>query len=70
MLWLWFVIAAATPSLVDLLSGTYFTNNPRYAIACSSGRLLTGGHGYCLLCRSHCGNSAGAHRHLLGRRYP
>ncbi len=30
MLWLWFGVAAGTPSMVDLLHGTYFANNPRY----------------------------------------
>ena len=65
MLWLWFVVAAATPSLIDLLSGTYFTNNARYALPALPGRVLTGGHGYCLLCRPHRDNCAGAHRHLL-----
>jgi len=45
MLWLWFVIAAATPSLVDLLGGTYFTNNPRYALPALPAAYLLAGMG-------------------------
>jgi hypothetical protein len=45
MLWLWFVIAAATPSLIDLLSGTYFTNNPRYALPALPAAYLLAGIG-------------------------
>ena len=45
MLWLWFVVAAATPSLIDLLSGTYFTNNPRYALPALPAAYLLAGMG-------------------------
>jgi hypothetical protein len=45
MLWLWFVVAAATPSLIDLLSGTYFTNNARYALPALPAAYLLAGMG-------------------------
>ena len=45
MLWLWFVVAAATPSLIDLLSGTYFTNNSRYALPALPAAYLLAGMG-------------------------
>lgn len=32
-LWLWFMAACATPSVVDLLEGTYAADYPRYALA-------------------------------------
>jgi len=32
-LWLWFIAACATPSVVDVLEGTYAVDYPRYALA-------------------------------------
>jgi uncharacterized membrane protein len=43
MLWLWFIVAAATPSLIDLLSGAYFTNNPRYTLSALPAAYLLAG---------------------------
>lgn len=44
-LWLWFIIAAAIPSLIDLLSGTYFANNPRYGLPALPAAYLLAGMG-------------------------
>ena len=45
MLWLWFVVAVGTPSLIDLVSGTYFTNNARYALPALPAAYLLAGMG-------------------------
>lgn len=33
LVWLWFVAACVTPSILDILSHTYLANNPRYVMA-------------------------------------
>ena len=33
LIWLWFVAAAAAPTLIDVLRSTYVANQPRYALA-------------------------------------
>lgn len=45
MLWLWFVVATGTPFLIDLLSGTYFINNARYALPALPAAYLLAGMG-------------------------
>jgi len=45
MLWLWFGIAAVTPSIVDLVHGTYFANNPRYTVSALPAAYLLAGMG-------------------------
>lgn len=44
-LWFWFVVAAATPSLIDLFGGTYFANNARYALPALPAAYLLAGMG-------------------------
>lgn len=44
--WLWFGIAAITPSVLDLVLGTYFTNNPRYSFPALPAAYLLAGMGF------------------------
>jgi len=45
MLWLWFFVATGTPFLIDLISGTYFINNARYALPALPAAYLLAGMG-------------------------
>jgi uncharacterized membrane protein len=51
LVWLWFLLAAVTPSLIDLMRRTYFANNPRYTIAALPAAYILAGMGLACLSR-------------------
>ena len=51
LVWLWFLLAALIPSMVDLLRGTYLANNPRYTIAALPAAYLLAGMGFVCMSR-------------------